>query len=81
MCLRIWSIEDGACPVTIPAHKRHITGLAMVDRGKEIISSSAGRKTCALQLQITNYKSQFMIIYIKTQMVRLKPGIVERKNV
>lgn len=40
MCLKIWSVEDGSCPVTIPAHKRLISSLAIVERGRNVVSSS-----------------------------------------
>ena len=43
MCLRIWSVEDGSCPVTLTGHKSSVSGLAMIDRGKHIVSSSLGR--------------------------------------
>ena len=42
MCLKIWSVEDGSCPVTIPAHKRLISSLAIVERGRNVVSSSHG---------------------------------------
>lgn len=40
MCVKIWSVEDGSCPVTLAGHKRGITSLDMIDRGKEVVSSS-----------------------------------------
>ena len=42
MCLKIWSVEDGSCPVTLVGHKRGISSLCIVDRGKNVLSSSLG---------------------------------------
>jgi proteasomal ATPase-associated factor 1 len=42
MCIKIWSVEDGSCPVTLKGHKRGVTALDMIDRGKQVVSSSLG---------------------------------------
>ena len=31
MCVKIWSIEDGSCPVTLTGHKRGITQLQIIE--------------------------------------------------
>ena len=42
MSVKIWSVEDGSCPVTLAGHKRGITALGMIERGMEVVSSSLG---------------------------------------
>ena len=42
MQMRIWSVEDGSCPVTLIGHKGAVTCLDMIDRGKEVVSGSRG---------------------------------------
>ena len=36
--LKVWSAEDGSCPVTIAAHGYGVSDVCMVDRGRNVIS-------------------------------------------
>ena len=40
MQLKIWSAIDGSCPVTLKGHTRPITGVGIIDRGRNVVSSS-----------------------------------------
>jgi len=40
MRIKIWSIADGKCPVTLTGHTQAITSVDMIERGRNIISSS-----------------------------------------
>jgi len=39
-CLKIWSVEDGQCPVTLLGHTGAIQDICIVERGRNIISVS-----------------------------------------
>lgn len=38
--VKIWSAEDGSCPVTLIGHSGAVTDAAIVDRGKNIVTAS-----------------------------------------
>lgn len=40
MMIKIWCAVTGACPVTLRGHSMAVTDLAIVDRGRNIISVS-----------------------------------------
>lgn len=40
MQIKIWSAIDGSCPVTLTGHKGSVNDIAIVDRGRNIISVS-----------------------------------------
>lgn len=40
MQIKIWSAENGSCPVTMKGHKAAVTDLAVVEIGRNIISVS-----------------------------------------
>jgi hypothetical protein len=37
MQLRIWSALDGDCPVVMSGHRRRITDVAMIARGRNVL--------------------------------------------
>ncbi|KAG0270513.1 Cofactor of BRCA1 [Actinomortierella ambigua] len=39
--LKVWSVLDGTCPVTMKGHIKPITDTAIIDRGRNIVSSSS----------------------------------------
>lgn len=41
MQLRVWSALDGECPVTMRGHHGRITDVAIVARGRNVLSASA----------------------------------------
>ena len=38
--LKIWSAENGTCPVTLTGHSAAVTQAAIIDRGMNIVSVS-----------------------------------------
>ncbi|XP_068122724.1 proteasomal ATPase-associated factor 1 isoform X2 [Hyperolius riggenbachi] len=38
--VKVWSVEDASCPVTFKGHKAGILDLAIVDRGRNVVSCS-----------------------------------------
>ncbi len=40
MQVKIWSAEDGSCPVTLIGHTAAVTDTAIVERGKNIVTVS-----------------------------------------
>ena len=38
--VKIWSAEDGSCPVTLTGHSGPVTDTAIVDKGMNIVSTS-----------------------------------------
>ncbi|KAE8586360.1 hypothetical protein XENTR_v10021641 [Xenopus tropicalis] len=38
--VKIWSVDDGSCPVTLRGHKGGILDLAIVDRGRNVVTCS-----------------------------------------
>lgn len=40
MQLKIWSAETGQCPVTLRGHTGSIMDVAIVDRGRNVVSVS-----------------------------------------
>ena len=40
MQLKIWSAETGQCPVTLKGHTGSIMDIAIVDRGRNVVSVS-----------------------------------------
>ena len=38
--IKIWSAEDGSCPVTLAGHSAPVTDTAIVDQGMNIVSTS-----------------------------------------
>ena len=38
--IKIWSAEDGSCPVTLTGHTAAVTDTAIVDKGMNIVSIS-----------------------------------------
>ena len=40
MRLKIWSAENGTCPVTLTGHSAAVTQAAIIDRGMNIVSVS-----------------------------------------
>ncbi|KAI8865347.1 WD40 repeat-like protein, partial [Ramicandelaber brevisporus] len=38
--LRIWDALSGACPVVLTGHRRSVTDVAIVERGRNVVSSS-----------------------------------------
>ena len=40
MRIKIWSAEDGSCPVTLTGHSAPVTDTAIVDKGMNIVSTS-----------------------------------------
>ena len=40
MRLKIWSAENGTCPVTLTGHSAAVTQASIIDRGMNIVSVS-----------------------------------------
>ena len=38
--IKIWSAEDGSCPVTLTGHTAAVTDTAIVDKGMNVVSTS-----------------------------------------
>ena len=38
--IKIWSAEDGSCPVTMTGHTAAVTDTAIVDKGMNIVTTS-----------------------------------------
>lgn len=46
LTIRVWDVMDGSCPVVLHGHTRGVTDLAIISRGRNILSSS--RDGCLL---------------------------------